>query len=146
MPRLSDSIPKYRKHRATGQAVVTLSGRDIYLGPHGTQASKREYDRLTGEWLAAGRPAVAAKSIDLTIMEVCFRYWQHAESYYVRGGSLATIKRMLRTLKVRYGYTAAVDFGPLALKTVRQQFVDEGLSRRYCNRLTDLTPASRRRT
>ena len=33
-------FPKYRKHRASGQAVVTLNGRDIYLGPHGTKASK----------------------------------------------------------------------------------------------------------
>ena len=55
MPRLSDSLPKYRKHKATGQAVVTLNGRDFYLGPHGTAASKLEFDRLIGEWLAKGR-------------------------------------------------------------------------------------------
>jgi hypothetical protein len=35
---------KYRKHRASGQAVVTLNGRDFYLGPHNTKASKLEYD------------------------------------------------------------------------------------------------------
>ncbi|MCA9231188.1 MAG: hypothetical protein KDA57_11075 [Planctomycetales bacterium] len=46
MPRLSNSVPKYRKHRASGQAVLTLNGRDYYLGPHGTKASRREYDRL----------------------------------------------------------------------------------------------------
>lgn len=55
MPRLSHALPKYRKHRGSGQAVVTLNGRDRYLGPYGTKASKREYDRLTGEWLANGR-------------------------------------------------------------------------------------------
>ncbi len=37
MPILKNAVPKYRKHRATGQAVVTLNGRDFYLGPHGTQ-------------------------------------------------------------------------------------------------------------
>jgi len=57
MPKLSDSLPKYRKHRATGQAVVTLSGRYFYLGPHGTRASRLEYDRLIGEWLQNGRTA-----------------------------------------------------------------------------------------
>jgi len=46
MPRLTNSTPKYRKHWASGQAIVTLDGRDFYLGPHGTRASRREYDRL----------------------------------------------------------------------------------------------------
>ncbi|MEX0613107.1 MAG: hypothetical protein WD738_09250 [Pirellulales bacterium] len=55
MPRLTRSIPSYRKHRASGQAVVTLGGRDYYLGPWGTKASKFEYDRLVGEWLQQGR-------------------------------------------------------------------------------------------
>ena len=33
MPTLKHSVPKYRKHRASGQAVVTISGHDHYLGP-----------------------------------------------------------------------------------------------------------------
>jgi hypothetical protein len=32
MPTLN-RIPTYRKHRASGQAVVTLDSRDFYLGP-----------------------------------------------------------------------------------------------------------------
>jgi hypothetical protein len=32
--------PKYRKHRASEQAIVTNSGRDRYLGPHGSMASR----------------------------------------------------------------------------------------------------------
>ncbi len=55
MPRLSQAVPRYQKHRATGQAVVRVNGRDYYLGPHGTKASRLEYDRLIGEWLATGR-------------------------------------------------------------------------------------------
>ena len=51
--------PSYRHHRASGQAVVTLSGRDIYLGPHGTKFSRDNYDRVVGEWLAAGPYAQA---------------------------------------------------------------------------------------
>jgi hypothetical protein len=45
MPRLVDKVPRYSKHRASGQAVVTLSGQDFYLGTHGTKARKLEYDR-----------------------------------------------------------------------------------------------------
>ena len=31
MPLLSHSTPKYRHHKASGQAIVTLDGRDFYL-------------------------------------------------------------------------------------------------------------------
>ncbi len=55
MPKLKHVSPKYRLHRASGQAVVTLNGHDHYLGPWKSKASEVEYDRLVGEWLAAGR-------------------------------------------------------------------------------------------
>ncbi len=31
MPRLVNHTPSYRLHRASGHAVVTLSGEDVYL-------------------------------------------------------------------------------------------------------------------
>ena len=55
MPILRDRVPKYRLHRATGQAVVSLSGKDFYLGLWKSKASRIEYDRLIAEWLACGR-------------------------------------------------------------------------------------------
>ena len=54
MPKLISKPPKYRKHKPSGQAVVTLDGHDFYLGPHGTKASHLEYDRLIGEWIQNG--------------------------------------------------------------------------------------------
>ena len=54
MPRTTKP-PAYRLYKRTGQAVVTLGGRDYYLGPHGTKVSRDEYDRLVGEWLTNGR-------------------------------------------------------------------------------------------
>lgn len=47
-------IPSLRHHKPSGQAVVSLSGRDHYLSKHGTGAAKAEYDRLIAEWLAHG--------------------------------------------------------------------------------------------
>lgn len=55
MPRLVEAVPKYRKHKATGQAVVTINGRDHYLGLWRSKASKIEYDRRITEWLSSGR-------------------------------------------------------------------------------------------
>ena len=64
MPKLSSPAAlKYRKHKASGQAIVTLNGKDNYLGTHGTAASKREYDRLISEWLANGRNLVPPRAI-----------------------------------------------------------------------------------
>ena len=39
----------------TGQAVVTLCGKDFYLGPYGSSESDEEYDRLIRGWIAHGR-------------------------------------------------------------------------------------------
>jgi hypothetical protein len=50
LPRISGfTTPKHRKHKASGQAVVTIAGRDHYLGPWRSRISHVEYDRLIGE-------------------------------------------------------------------------------------------------
>ena len=83
----SKSLPKYRKHRASGQAIVTLSGKDFYLGPHGTKASKTEYDRLIGEWLANGRQLPSSSDDQsITVVELIAQYWRHCKTYYVKNG------------------------------------------------------------
>ena len=80
------SLPKHRKHRSSGKAVVTLNGRDYYLGPHGTRASKAEYDRMVGEWMANGRQ-VAGPDNTITVTELVASYWKFAEGYYVKNGN-----------------------------------------------------------
>lgn len=138
MPRLVDAVPKYRRHRASGQAIVTVSGRDHYLGPWKSRASRVEYDRLVGEWIAAGRPShVPSASHDLTIVELVRDYWEFAQRYYRKNGrptnELPGLLTALRTLKAHYGHTRAADFGPLALKALREKFVEAGHSRGYVN-------------
>jgi hypothetical protein len=56
MPKLApNQVPSYRLHKQSGQAIVTLNGRDFTLGRHGTKESRDEYQRVTSEWLANGR-------------------------------------------------------------------------------------------
>ena len=44
MPRTKKgSLPSYRLHKPTGQAVVTLDGQDYDLGPFGSVSSRKKY-------------------------------------------------------------------------------------------------------
>lgn len=138
MPRLTASLPKYRKHRASGQAVVTIAGKDHYLGPHNTKASRIEYDRLIGEWLAAGRPSTpAAPQHQITVSELIAKFWSANAQRYTKHGretkAADNYRRVLRALKERYGRTLAIEFGPLSLKAMRAVFVERGSSRSTCN-------------
>lgn len=140
MPRLIHVTPRYRRHRPSGQAVVNLSGHDFYLGPYGTKASKAEYDRLIGEWMAAGR-SLPAPAAQLTIAELAARYLTYATGYYQQDGeptrSLERVKLSLRVLRQSYAHTLVGNFGPLALQALQRKLASSNLSRRYVNYLID---------
>jgi len=40
MPKLGNSPPIYRLHKASRQAIVTLNGKDHYLVPMGPKSAK----------------------------------------------------------------------------------------------------------
>ena len=88
MPRTTKT-PAYRLYKRTGQAVVTLNGRDYYLGKHGTGASRQAYDRLIGEWLTGGR-SLPTEDDPLTIIELVAKFWRHAERYYRKADGTPT--------------------------------------------------------
>ena len=131
---MSFRTPAYRLHKPSGQAVVTINGTDFYLGPHDSDQSKAEYDRLIGEWLAAGRRLPVAKT-ELTVNEVLLAYMRFAEDYYRESKQeYPNIARSLRPVKERYGHTSAGNFGPLALKAIRQTMVEANLCRNEINK------------
>lgn len=66
--------PQYRRHKASGKAVVTLGGRDFYLGTYGSAESRKAYERLLGEYLAAGRALPVSPGTDFTIAELLVRF------------------------------------------------------------------------
>ncbi len=135
MPRLENAVPRYCRHKASGQAVVTIHGRDHYLGPYGSKSSRMLYDRLIAEYLAAGRRPVQPESEpdEITLLEVLAAYWTHAEGYYRKDGKptseLDSMRNVMRDVKAEFAQLPVSQFGPNALKRVRQRWIDRGLTR-----------------
>ncbi|WP_428939695.1 tyrosine-type recombinase/integrase [Fontivita pretiosa] len=134
-------IPAYRHHKASGQAVVTLEGRDIYLGTYKSAASRAEYNRLIAEWLAAGR-RLPTDPASVTVAEVAAAFRQHARTYYRRpdGTPTSEVRNFdvaLRPLLKLYGRTPAAEFDAVRLKAVRQAMIDAGWTRRSINKNTN---------
>ncbi len=77
-------VPDYRLHKATGLAVVTLNGKDCYLGKHGTPESRAEYDAKIAEWLACGRQIEA---MSVTLKGLAGRFLKRAASHYREDGA-----------------------------------------------------------
>ena len=128
MPKLKDNaLPSYRLHKQSGQAVVTLSGRDLLLGQHNTAASRAEYQRRVSEWVANGRRLAQAPP-EMTISTLVDAYRRHVEGYYRHSdgtptGEADNIRQAIRALRKLYGSTLAAEFGPLKLKTVREAMI-----------------------
>jgi integrase len=122
-------IPSYRLHKSSGQAIVTLSGRDHYLGPHGSKASQEAYQRLVVEWQANGRQPKRQQTA-LTIAGMVAAYWEHIEqqALYTKAGKRTSerlcIRVALRPLVAMFGSKPAASFGPLDLITVRRALCD----------------------
>jgi integrase len=140
------SVPSYRLHKQSGQAIVTLSDglgnrHDVLLGAYGSAESRAEYARVIAEWEANGRrspPKTEGVQTDISVNELILAYLQHAEQHYRRPDGTETTevreyKAALRPLKELYGHTEARAFGPLGLKAVRQRMVDADISRGVIN-------------
>ena len=55
MPKTSTlRVPSYRRHKPTGQAVVTINGTDLYLGKWNTAASRAEAEHRTQDLRVPG--------------------------------------------------------------------------------------------
>jgi integrase len=147
MPNRPSPLPKYRHYKPKGLAVVRIDGHDHYLGKYNSPESWERYHRLLAERAVSPLPAPDAASgptdsngtaAGLTVAEIVLGYWDHAQSYYRKPdgaptGELDNIKLSLRPLRKLYAMTPARDFGPLALKAVRQSMIDSGLSRTTIN-------------
>lgn len=142
MPRLSQSLPKIREHKASGQAYIFLDGQQIYLGPHGSEVAASQRDRIVAEWLVNGRRLPTAdEHSGLTLNELMLRYLQHAKAYYRKGGVVTNevqrIQNVCKILRDLYGGSRVNEFGPKKLRAVRQVMIDRDFARKEINKQID---------
>jgi integrase len=130
--------PKYRCHKARNCAVVTIAGRDHYLGALDSPASWEAYHRLVAEHIASqARPEPAPVDPDtpLLVTELIARYWRFAKSYYVKNdrptSEQGAIKQALGFVRRLYGSTPAHEFGPKKLAAVREAMIAHKIVRRF---------------
>jgi integrase len=138
--------PKYRLHKATGKAVVTIRLPDgrrhaVYLGPYGSDASRREYARgLAGTGSPVANPMVAepARPAAPTVSELLLQFKRHAEAHYRHPDGTPTTELHNFALSVRpvrelFGDLPAAEFGPRHLKAVRDRMIEKGWCRTQIN-------------
>ncbi len=135
-------IPKYRLHKPSARGVVRLSGRDIYLGTHGTAESKERYRQVIAEWLANNRQITAGRELvestqGLCVAELMPAYLDHSASYYGKNGQptreQGNIRDAIRSISHLYSKTLVTDFGPSELRSARQGMIDDDLCRNVIN-------------
>ncbi|MFN8828198.1 MAG: hypothetical protein ACK501_24790 [Planctomycetota bacterium] len=149
MARPRAAFPAYCLHKGTGQAVVTIDGRDHYLGQHGTSESRAAYERLLLQWKTLGTtpktgdPAGGA----MTVRAMFAAYWRHleAQGLYEKNGKATSergcIAQAARPLVRLFGTKPAAEFGPVDLQVVRA-----AIAKPLRIEPDEVEPAKRRRT
>lgn len=133
-------LPGYLLHKASGQARARIGGKDHYLGPYGSDESRKRYAELIAvpEGIEVDPFKSSPGSAGITIAELTLAYLRHAETYYVKNGEItdevACVKSAVRHLVKLFGLTAANEYGALKLKATRQSMLDSGtMCRNYIN-------------
>jgi integrase len=144
MSRPKSTVPSYKLHKASGQAVmrITLPGgarKSVYLGVYGSPESKAEYARrVQAVGTTASVTITGPKATDITVAELLVKFLEHAEQHYRHPdgkptSSVWSFKFAAKPLKELFAYLPAHEFGPNALKTLRSHMVELGWCRKTVN-------------
>jgi integrase len=141
MPRLVNRLPKYSLHKPSGQAKVRYGGKDKYLGRYGSPESKEAYAQFVASIPRPGestKPRQPVPGVVLMVGECVELFYQHAQTYYARDGvptgEHTTMRYALRPLTSRFSDLRVTEFGPKKLKTIREDMIALGWTRRTINK------------
>jgi len=134
------SIPSYRLHRASGQAIVTLDGKMHYLGEYGSPESRKKCADLIKKYEDAGhRLPPTRDQAEITVEELVGKYLEYCEGYYLDPDGKPSqtydrIRRVLVSVVEFYGQNAVSEFVPLSLVFLQELWVKKGVARLTANR------------
>lgn len=127
--------PGYCRHKATNQAYVNLGGQVFYLGEYGSEKSKERYNRLKSDWLLnphAVKKKVKASSKPV-MSDLCLKYLEWAEKYY-RSAESKHMEYACRPIEALFATLLCDDFGPDQFEACQQWWVNQKVTRQYCNK------------
>lgn len=147
MARIRNSLPSYLPHKQSGKAravwtdTVGIRHFRMLPGSFDSPESKTAFARLQLE-LAAAPVASSVDPVSISVCEILLAYLEYASKYYVDADGtpskeVGCLKSAIKPVHELYGDLPAIQFGPLALKAVRQRMVDTDLCRGLVNRRID---------
>jgi integrase len=148
VPRSRKLTPSYLPHKQSGRgrAVWTdalgVRHEQLLPGPFNSPESRTAFARLQLELETAPHRAHRSDPAGFTVNELLAAYKDFAEGHYRAPDGTPTteaehMRVVSRHVRGLYGDTPAAEFGPLALKAVRQRFVNAGWCRKTVNQQTE---------
>lgn len=143
MPRHRKPTPSYLLHKNSGRARAVwtdaFGSRQFRLlpGAYASAESRTAFARLQLELESTPHHQITSSS-SVSVSEVLLAFLRHAEQHY-RGSNGKTTneyeeyKVVARYVRELYGELPALNFGPLALKAIRQKFIEARWSRGFIN-------------
>jgi len=117
--------PRICCHKPNHSAYINLNGKRHYLGRFGSAESKEKRDRLWNEYKTA-RDSLHDNTVTVSVLVARFLEW--AETNYVKNdrytGTHKKFKIIVQPLLELYKSVPVTEFGPLALKAVRNSMIE----------------------
>lgn len=136
-------LPSYRRH-SSGQARITLNGKDFLLGEFNSKESRRQYNKILAEYISGGKSSsFGVAPSELTILELLASYRKYLKKYHGSGpeSELHRFEPVFKALKSLYAPEVAIGFGPKEYKATRAH-----LSLPQVRTLKDKTKVTRTRS
>jgi integrase len=136
--------PSYLLHKQSGRAravwtdATGIRQQKLLPGDHDSTESRTAFAKLQLELETSPLRQPGGGRTEVSVNVLLLAFLDHAEQHYRRADGTQThevdeYKLVIRFVRELYGETPAADFGPLALKAVRQTFIDSGWCRSLVN-------------
>jgi integrase len=140
-PETHTVLPRTQAIRKTRAVWTDSTGERQFRmlpGPFESVESRTAFAQLELELIAAPHRVPDREPSEVSVNEMLEAFRAHAEQHYRRGdGSITNeyheYRLTIRYVRELYGHTPARSFGPLALKAIRQKFVEAGWCRGFIN-------------